>query len=104
MHTRWRDLCRGISCRAGPDNDGVTPFPFHHLRHRYAVDYLKTPRPDGTPASIYLLSQHLGHTSVKTTEVYLAYLSPEGKQAVMFGRSGYKNGYQEVLDDHKKCR
>jgi integrase/recombinase XerD len=102
VSSRWRDLCRGISCRAGPDNDGVTPFPFHHLRHRYAVDYLKTPRPDGTPASIYLLSQHLGHTSVKTTEVYLAYLSPEGKQAVMFGRSGYKNGYQEALDDHKK--
>jgi integrase/recombinase XerD len=27
--------------------------------------------------SIYALSQHLGHTSVKTTEIYLAFLTPE---------------------------
>jgi hypothetical protein len=49
------------------------------------VNYLKTPLQDGSPASIYALSQHMGHTSVKTTEIYLAYLTPEEKQAVMFG-------------------
>ena len=27
--------------------------------------------------SIYALSKHLGHTSVKTTEIYLAFLTPE---------------------------
>jgi integrase/recombinase XerD len=91
---RWRDLSRGISCRSGPKNDGVVPFPFHHLRHSFAVNYLKTPRPDGSPASIYLLSQHLEHTSVKATEIYLAYLSPEEKQAAMFVASGYNNGYR----------
>jgi integrase/recombinase XerD len=26
---------------------------------------------------IYTLSKHLGHTSVKTTEIYLAFLTPE---------------------------
>lgn len=48
------------------------PFPFHHLRHRFAVDYLKSGR-----GSIYDLQKHLGHASVKTTELYLAYLTPE---------------------------
>lgn len=99
---RWRDLSRGISCKTGPNNDGVKPFPFHHLRHSFAVNYLKTPRPDGSPASIYLLSQHLGHTSVKTTEIYLAYLSADEKHAVMFGSSGYKNGYGQDLVDSLK--
>jgi integrase/recombinase XerD len=32
--------------------------------------------------SIYDLSEHLGHTSVKTTEIYLDFLTPaEAKQA-----------------------
>jgi integrase/recombinase XerD len=47
------------------------PFRFHDLRHWYAVDYL---RRDG---SIYVLSQILGHSSVKVTEVYLDYLTPD---------------------------
>ena len=47
------------------------PFRFHDLRHLYAVETLR----DGT--SIYRVSQHLGHTSVKTTEIYLAHLTPE---------------------------
>ncbi len=87
LSSRWRDLSRGISCKSGPENDGVVPFPFHNLRHAYAVTYLKTPLLDGSPASIYVLSQNLGHTSVKTTEIYLAYLTAEEKQAVMFGRA-----------------
>jgi integrase/recombinase XerD len=85
VSSRWRNLCDGSAGKAGPDNDGVIPFPFHNLRHRYAVDYLKTPLPEGRTPSIYVLSQHLGHTSVKTTEIYLQYLSPAEKQAVMFG-------------------
>jgi integrase/recombinase XerD len=88
VSSRWRNLCDGSAGHAGPDNDGIVPFPFHNLRHRYAVDYLKTPLPEGGTPSIYLLSQHLGHTSVKTTEIYLAYLSPTEKQAVMFGKTG----------------
>ena len=53
----------------------------HDLRHRFAVDYLKN-----KVGSIYELPQHLGHTSVKTTEMYLDYLSAPEKRAVMFGR------------------
>jgi integrase/recombinase XerD len=56
------------------------PFRFHDLRHRHAVDWLKSGR------SIYDLQQRLGHSSVKTTEIYLAYLTPEEKRAAMFGQ------------------
>jgi integrase/recombinase XerD len=47
------------------------PFRFHDLRHLYAVESLRS------GLSIYRVSQHLGHTSVKTTEIYLAHLTPD---------------------------
>jgi integrase/recombinase XerD len=47
------------------------PFRFHDLRHLYAVEALRS------VASIYRVSQHLGHTSVKTTEIYLTHLTPD---------------------------
>lgn len=51
-------------------------FRFHDLRHWYAVDYLRR------GGSIYDLQQILGHASIKTTEIYLAYLTPvEQEQA-----------------------
>jgi hypothetical protein len=56
------------------------PFRFHDLRHVHAVNWLKCGR------SIHVLQQRLGHTSVKTTEMYLAYLTPEQKQTLMFAR------------------
>jgi integrase/recombinase XerD len=47
-------------------------FRFHDLRHVYAIETLRS----GT--SIYRVSQHLGHTSVKTTEqFYLAHLTAD---------------------------
>lgn len=54
-----------------PGEPDFRDFTFHHLRHRFAVDYLKA------GGSIYDLQIHLGHTSVKTTEIYLAFLTPE---------------------------
>jgi integrase/recombinase XerD len=47
------------------------PFRFHDLRHYHAVTWLK----DG--GSIYDLQARLGHTSIKTTEMYLKYLTPD---------------------------
>ena len=55
-------------------------FRFHHLRHRHAVDWLKSGR------DIYTLQGRLGHTSIKTTEMYLTYLTPAEAQTVKFGR------------------
>ncbi len=44
-------------------------FRFHDLRHAFAIRWLLN------GGDIYKLSKHLGHTSVKTTEIYLAYLA-----------------------------
>lgn len=49
----------------------VRRFRFHDLRHWYAVDYLRR------GGSIYDLQQILGHSSIKTTEIYLKYLTPD---------------------------
>jgi integrase/recombinase XerD len=54
-------------------------FRFHHLRHRHAVDWLKSGR------NIYSLQGRLGHTSIKTTEMYLDYLTPDEIQIAKFG-------------------
>ena len=51
-------------------------FTFHHLRHRSAVDWLKSGR------SLYDLQKRLGHTSIKTTEIYLDFLTPEEQRIV----------------------
>lgn len=53
-------------------------FRFHDLRHRHAVDWLKAGR------SIYDLQQRLGHASIKTTEIYLKYLTPEEARATKY--------------------
>lgn len=48
----------------------AVPFRFHDLRHRYAVMYLRG------GGNIYSLQLILGHASIKTTEIYLAHLTP----------------------------
>ncbi len=54
-------------------NNGIDfrPFRFHDLRHLHAVTWLKDGR------SIYDLQNRLGHTSIKTTEMYCKYLTAE---------------------------
>lgn len=74
-------LVARVAQQAQKQEQDFRPFPFHDLRHLHAVLWLKSGR------SIYVLQQRLGHTSVKTTEMYLAYLTPEEKQRVMLGRS-----------------
>jgi integrase/recombinase XerD len=61
------------SGQKGPD---FRRFTFHHLRHTHAVDWLKAGR------SVYDLQKRLGHTSIKTTEIYLDYLTPEEQRVV----------------------
>lgn len=52
-------------------------FRFHDLRHYFAVMYLRA------GGYIYDLQAILGHASIKTTEGYLKYLTPEQKQKAM---------------------
>jgi integrase/recombinase XerD len=72
-------MVRETAEQAQKQDHDFRPFTFHHLRHLHAVNWLKSGR------SIYVLKDRLGHTSVKTTEMYLAYLTAEEKQRVMFG-------------------
>lgn len=65
--------------KAGEAEPDFRPFRFHDLRHRHAVDWLQAGR------SIYDLQQRLGHASIKTTELYLKFLTPEQARAVMYG-------------------
>ncbi len=49
------------------------------LRHLHAVEWLRSGR------SIYDLQKRLGHSSIKTTEGYLAYLTPDEERTVKLG-------------------
>lgn len=51
------------------------PFRVHDLRHRFAIRWLRN------GGDIYHLSLHLGHTSLKTTEIYLGHLSAREQAA-----------------------
>jgi integrase/recombinase XerD len=55
-------------------------FRVHDLRHGFAIRALRS------GMDIYSLSRHLGHTSVKTTEVYLGYLTGDEQGSVKFSR------------------
>lgn len=55
-------------------------FRFHDLRHLFAVEYLREGR-----GGIYDLQRELGHGSVKTTEIYLDFLTPDQASAALIG-------------------
>lgn len=90
-------LVEDVTQQAQKQDQDFRPFRFHDLRHVHAVNWLKSGR------SIYVLQQRLGHTSVKTTEMYLAYLTPEEKQQVMFGTtgSGSKTGTRAAVSNRE---
>jgi integrase/recombinase XerD len=70
--THFRRL---VETRANKEGRRFRRFRFHDLRHFYAVETLR----NGV-MGLYDLSKHLGHTSVKTTEIYLAFLTPDEAQ------------------------
>ena len=81
MSSRWRELM--LRCVKTGTKTG-TPFRrfrFHDLRHLHAVEYLKV------GGSLYDLSKRLGHTSVKTTEIYLDFLTAEEAAKAKAGRT-----------------
>lgn len=52
-------------------------FRFHDLRHLFAVTYLQR------GGNIYDLQRIMGHSSIKTTELYLDYLTPGERRNAM---------------------
>jgi integrase/recombinase XerD len=77
------DFChvrRGVEAKAEAAKQPFRRFRFHDLRHLFAVETLRSKAMD-----IYTLSRHLGHTSVKTPEIYLDFLTPEEATAAKHG-------------------
>lgn len=78
--SNFSDYTRRAAARAAKAGVEYRRFRFHDLRHLFAVEYLREGR-----GGIYDLQRELGHTSVKTTEIYLDYLLPEEATAVRAG-------------------
>jgi integrase len=67
-------------------------FRFHDLRHLHSVEYLKV------GGSLYDLSKRLGHTSVKTTEIYLDFLTGEEAATARAGRTSEQSQHAGNLE------
>ena len=70
-----------LSKKFTPNSNGFVRFRFHDLRHLFAVQYLRN------GGSIYALQGILGHTSIQTTEMYLAHLTPEQQNEARLGEA-----------------
>lgn len=95
--SRFRVMVKAAQKAAQAEGADFRPFRFHDLRHLFAVEYLKSGR-----GSLYDLQQHLGHTSVKTTEIYLHYLTAEEKRAAMYATAQNPAQVQR-FDDAKEA-
>lgn len=67
----WREVVARAQMMAQREGRSLTPMRLHDLRHEYAIRYLEN------GGSLYTLQQLLGHGSIRQTEWYLAYLTPE---------------------------
>lgn len=74
---------RAVIFKADREGRRFDRFRFHDLRHLFAVEALKF------GMNIYDLQQHLGHSSVKVTEVYLAHLTAEESSRAKGGTATY---------------
>jgi integrase/recombinase XerD len=64
-------ITEAVAAYAEENGIDFQPFRFHDLRHRHAVDWLQS------GLSIYDLQQRLGHSTIKTTEGYLKYVTAD---------------------------
>lgn len=77
--SRFGDVRRRVARKAAQSREAFDQFRFHDLRHLYAVDTLRA------GGNIYALQGLLGHESIKTTERYLSFLTPEQALAAKHG-------------------
>ena len=76
--SRFTDIRRSVARKAAQEKWAFVPYRFHDLRHLFAVEFLRLGK-----GSIYDLQNLLGHESIKTTEGYLAFLTPDQKRIAM---------------------
>jgi integrase/recombinase XerD len=81
VSARFNELVKAAQKSAQAEDREFRPFTFHHLRHYYAVWFLKN------GGNIYALQQHLNHKSITTTEGYLDFLTPEEAMRAKHGAS-----------------
>lgn len=74
--TNWQEAKARAQKSAQKEGWRYTPFRLHDLRHIYAIDYL------ANGGNLYALQQQLGHSTIRQTEEYLQYLTPEEADAV----------------------
>lgn len=70
---------RALIERLCRENKGIRRWRFHDLRHTFAIRWLEA------GGDIYALKDHLGHTSVATTEIYLRWINRHGRPAQCIG-------------------
>lgn len=77
--TNWQEALKRAAERAAKAGWKFERFPLHGMRHLYAIDYL------AHGGNLYTLQRQLGHGSIRQTEGYLQFLSPEEQQAAQSG-------------------
>jgi integrase/recombinase XerD len=97
VSSRFRVFVKAAQKSAQSEGEDFRAFRFHDLRHKFAVDYLKNQE-----GSIYDLQKHLGHSSVKTTEIYLAYLTPDEERAAKSGTAQSTAHVQRLSTDTRR--
>jgi len=75
----WREVSARAQKLAQQEGRRFKRMRFHDLRHEYAIRYLEN------GGSLYTLQKLLGHGSIKQTEWYLRYLTPEQAELVATG-------------------
>lgn len=88
-------LSQRVARKAAQAGREFRRFRFHDLRHLFAVAFLRERR-----GGIYDLQQLLGHKSVKTTEGYLAHLTPDERWAAQHETAQF-GAQNERFDEEK---
>lgn len=84
----FRNLVERVAQQRAQQELPFRPFTFHHIRHFFAVHYLRRRR-----GMIYDLQREMGHRSLTTTEGYLDFLTPDEVRAVTI-EAGAQRGAQ----------
>ncbi|WP_256138041.1 tyrosine-type recombinase/integrase, partial [Komagataeibacter swingsii] len=81
--SNYGQVMRRVAAQCAAEGIPFTRFRIHDLRHAFAIRWLKA------GGDIYRLSRHLGHTSVKTTEIYLSALTADELDRVLHGGTNW---------------
>ena len=89
--THAAKVIRSVEARERKAGRPFRRFRVHDLRHGFAIRALRN------GMELYRLSKHLGHSSVRTTEGYLAYLTVEEQEAAYGTNGGTKQRPETAL-------